>query len=184
MFGFFEDDYGDTFNIAAVAANDFVRLSLDNNTPINNAKLHMLMFVANGWYMVYNNEPMLDENFLATRIGPIILTTYNFFSKYGTGPIRRPSLTWVYGRDGMKRIVSLSYGIFDSGAGSAIKAVWEKYGQVPEEELMSKMLEFKNHPYTYTWQVKSNFGRGDVVIPNNLIDEFFRPMLNYAPTKE
>lgn len=184
MFGFFKDDYEDTFNIASVAANDFVRLSLDYNVPINNNKLHMLMFVANGWYMVYNNAPMIDENFIATWVGPVIPSTYEFFSKYGTDPIRRPSLTWVYGRDGRKRLVSLSYGIFDYGAGAAVEEVWEKYGNESEEELMNRMLDCKNHPYTYIWQVKSNFGRGDTVIPNKLIDDFFRPMLNYhAPTK-
>lgn len=184
MFGFFEDDYGDTFNIASVAANDFIRLSLDNDKPITNNKLHMLMFVANGWYLAVNNEPMIDENFIATSRGPVIPSVYKFLSKYGNDPISGSILTWIYGRDGKKYIIALSYGVRRSGEEQVIKQVWKQYADVPEEELMDKMLVCKNHPYTYIWQVKSNFGRYDTVIPNDLIADYFRPILmSNVPTK-
>lgn len=162
--------------ISTGVANSFIQRGIDNNTPLTRWKLQLLVFVAHGWYLAVNNEPLVDETFIATNKGPILPYVNSKFSKFGDSPITSLGIDSVLDKnDNIKRIALLAED--DEAVTSVINQVWKQYGDKTEKELFDHMLAAKNFPWTYVWQKQSNYGRGDTTISDSLIFDYFRPML-------
>lgn len=45
-------------------------------------KLTKLVFIAHGWYLAINDKPLIDENAMAWKYGPVIVSVYLQFRCY------------------------------------------------------------------------------------------------------
>lgn len=166
-----------TMEIAIGVANTFVQLGIDHGNPVDRWKLQILMLVAHGWYLVTNNEPLVDENFVAESKGPIIRSVHSRFRKFGDGPITSVYATSVIDRDDNIKKVVLYVDSKGDDAGSVIRSVWSKYESETYQDLYDHMISVKTFPWTHVWQQQSNYGKENTYISDKLIEEFFKPMV-------
>ena len=162
--------------IAIGVANSFIQRGIDNESPVNRQKLQILMFVAHGWYLAANKEPLVDETFIATSTGPVLRSINSKFSKFGDSPITSVGISSVIGRDDNIKRMAL-FADDDASVTGVINQVWKQYGDKPAIELFEHMLAAKNFPWTYVWQNQSNYGSGNTEISDSVIFNYFRPIL-------
>ena len=73
----------------------------DRNIEITNLKLQKLLYFIQANFIIEINEFCFGENFIAWEYGPIILTIYNEFKKYGRDNIPKfeGQLNEIYHKD-------------------------------------------------------------------------------------
>ncbi len=48
-----------------------------------------LVYIAHGWNLAVNNEPLIDEPFQAWDYGPVVPSLYRALRRYGADPVAR-----------------------------------------------------------------------------------------------
>jgi uncharacterized phage-associated protein len=97
----------------------FVYLANEKNKPLTNKKLQKLVYYAQAWSLVLNNQRIFDDPIEAWVHGPAIRSLYARYKKFGFGPISeevKPSTLNISKKtkdilDNVWRV----YGKFDSG---------------------------------------------------------------------
>ena len=65
----------------------FIRKGLDDNRPITNKQLQKLVYYAQAWSLVLNEEKLFSERIEAWVHGPAIPSLYEKFKQFGAEPI-------------------------------------------------------------------------------------------------
>src|SRR5690349_21571202 len=74
-------------------ANDQTRIGIDpeSNLPLNegitNLKLQKMLFFADAVKLAINDEPLIEEDFEAWNLGPVIKEIYDTYKKFDRAPI-------------------------------------------------------------------------------------------------
>lgn len=97
-------------------ANKQGRYSL---TPL---KLQKLLYFAQGWSYVWDDKPLYDASFVAWQYGPVNVSVYALFQKYGSNDIPAS--------EGIETLQ-------DKEAKDTIDAVWRDYGYRSAFELVN-----------------------------------------------
>lgn len=128
---------------ARAIANEFLKLA--NGAPINQMWLQKLVYIAHGWNLAINKEPLIEDRVEAWDGGPVIRLIWNHFRDFGRNA-----------RDGL--LGTLNGTPFRADLTKSEKAiiehVWKRYGQYTGREL-SDLTHQEGTPWSNAY-----FGRG------------------------
>ncbi|PCJ51975.1 MAG: hypothetical protein COA70_13200 [Planctomycetota bacterium] len=151
-------------------ANAFVSIALEHRQIVSPMKLQKLVYYANGWWMEQNEgEPLMEGGFQAWKFGPVNLSIYRAFKKYGGDPITSPCHGIVL-RGG-----NYEYGVpclEDDSALEFLEAIWASYGAISAEK-----LSHMTHVPGTAWHEVYKRNKKDIRIPRSLILKEFQGRL-------
>lgn len=122
----------------------------DNNTSITNLKLQKLLYFIQGEYCRHEHGRIIDDDFYAWQLGPVIPAIYDRYSIYSAAELPREEVT------------TLSYDIKNF-----LASVLSVYGKHSAWSLVD--LSHEQDPWKYNYQI---FGKNSL-IPFDAIREFF-----------
>ena len=76
-------------HMAMAIANEFLKRALADGVSLTNMHVQKLVYIAHGWNLAVNNEPLIDEPFLAWDYGPVARSLFDAMRPYGAGRIPR-----------------------------------------------------------------------------------------------
>jgi len=144
-------------------ANTFIDLASSDNHGLSTMKLLKLVYLAHGWNLAINDEPLINEPVEAWQYGPVISSIYHEFKSYGNTPISGKGMDWT-GGDQVVNNQDISYQL--------IKRVWDVYKSFSGIQLSNKTHE-PNTPWSNTWSREVPRGTD---IPNELIKSHFKEL--------
>lgn len=127
---------------ARAIANEFLKL---NDGPANQMWLQKLVYIAHGWNLAINGEPLVEDRIEAWDGGPVLRVIWNHFRDLG--------------RNGKNALLGRSNGepysadLTDQEK-AIIHHVWKRYGNYSGNEL-STMTHQEGTPWSNAY-----FGRG------------------------
>jgi len=127
---------------ARAIANEFVKLK---DGPVNQMWLQKLVYIAHGWNLAINGEPLIEDRVEAWDGGPVFRIIWNHFRDFGLNTKK----CLLGNRDGEPFKADLS----DSER-AIIGHVWKRYGSYSGREL-SEMTHQEGTPWSNTY-----FGKG------------------------
>ncbi len=74
---------------AAAIANEFLKRAQAEGRQLTHMHMQKLVYIAHGWNLAVNNEPLIDEPFQAWDYGPVVPSLYRALREYGAGPVGR-----------------------------------------------------------------------------------------------
>ncbi len=72
----------------AAIANEFMKRAQAEGRQLTHMHLQKLVYIAHGWNLAVNNEPLVDEPFEAWDYGPVLPSLYRALKKYGSGTVQ------------------------------------------------------------------------------------------------
>lgn len=150
-----------------VVSNYFVDKSIQTGVEMTPMKLLKLVYLSHGWYLGYNQRPLISEAVLAWQYGPVIQSVYHRFKKYGGNQITQ--LSDLNG-DGM--VNQLEYIPNEPTILKFLDLIWNTY-----KNYNGLQLSTITHETGSPWDtVVKNQGVGHV-ISNDLIREYYSSMI-------
>jgi uncharacterized phage-associated protein len=73
----------------ATIANEFLHRAGMAGKTLTPMQLLKLVYIAHGWHMAVNAEPLFDEAVEAWKYGPVVPSLFHEFKEFGGTPIRR-----------------------------------------------------------------------------------------------
>lgn len=141
------------------AARYFIYLS-NNTSPkyiLTPLKLQKLLYFAQGWSYVWDKRRLFNDDFEAWQYGPVNVTVYNKFKKYG-----RREIPSTEGIDIRK--IDLQNNLKEQIA--TIEAVWCEYGFMSASSLVE--MTHEQLPWNEAYNSR------DAKIKNSNIKKFFQ----------
>lgn len=133
---------------------------------IDHMKLQKLLYYAYGWWLAYEQDPLLTEGPELWKYGPVFSSLYNALASSKSNPITTPQRATPFGPP---PIIPNE----DERTREFLDWVWQRYGQYSAFEL-SDMTHAPGTP----WQVeaaRNNYlVRAHHRIPDDLIADRFR----------
>lgn len=138
-------------------ANEFIKLNGDR--PFNQMWLQKLVYIANGWNLAINREPLTNARIEAWDGGPVYRTIWNHLRDFGNDMKTR----LLCRLDGRPYEAPLS-----ESERSVIQHVWKRYGEYSGLEL-SRLTHQQGTPWSNAY-----FGRGrNAALDENEIQKHF-----------
>jgi uncharacterized phage-associated protein len=144
----------------SVLANSILDRGQRDGISIDPMKLQKLVYLTNGWHMLFFGQPLISADIEAWRYGPVIPDLYREFKEFKGSPITRHAQV-------APGVISTS-----KDEESLIDSVWEVY-----KNKSGIYLSMLTHEPGYAWDIARKEGSGwcSPVISNRLIlDEFSR----------
>lgn len=149
-----------------VISNFFINKSLETGIELTPMKLLKLVYISHGWFMGYNDDPLISDAVLAWEHGPVIRKVYDRFKVYGRNQIT--SLTDI-NFDGTFEDAEI--GPTDSKVKSFLELIWKKYHQY-DGLTLSALTHKAGSPWARTIKI---YGRNSI-IPNEFIREYYKKL--------
>lgn len=153
-------------------ANYFIGKSFSTGVPMVPLKLVKMVYLAHGWHLAIKEKPLIGEAIQAWKYGPSIPSVYQEFSKYGT--------------DQITQLGSIKLGVLpiiaqdDGETLKLLERIWEVYSNFTPLEL-STITHQKDTPWE---KIKNGENWNEQkIIPNNLIQQYFKDKLVYENEK-
>ncbi|GLG01578.1 hypothetical protein Alches_16180 [Alicyclobacillus hesperidum subsp. aegles] len=73
---------------ATILANNILRRSFDQKSPITPMKLQKLLYFIYRDYLQQTGKPLFAERFEVWKYGPVISSVYHEFKQYRSGPVK------------------------------------------------------------------------------------------------
>ena len=70
-------------------ANEFLKRAQNDGIPLTHMHVQKLVYIAHGWNLAVNNEPLIDESFVAWDYGPVAPSLFQALRRYGAGTVTR-----------------------------------------------------------------------------------------------
>ncbi len=143
---------------AKAVANAFYKLA--GSKKLTNMQLQKLVYIAHGFNLAVNGEPLFNDGVYAWQFGPVIPPLYEALKQYGAGEVTA-------------RLETRTPPIEDyTPEMRIIRAVWNAYGKYSGRQL-SSMTHTVDSPWYQTWK-RDKYGR----IDDEVIQEYYRRLLN------
>ena len=153
---------------AASIANAFLSKAFKEKKTISPMKIQKLLYLAQGFYLVETDLPLMNEVFEAWRFGPVLDTVYHKCKHFGQKGI--PNYLNDYDFDtGKFRPAPFPD---EEKVKEVVDFVWEAAGDTPAMEL-SVWTHQKDGP----WAITTDGGTKILLhqeVPNDLIKEYFK----------
>lgn len=172
-----------TIYTPAAIANSFLERAKKSNKPLTPMQLQKLMYFAQGWWLTYSDDPLIDEPFEAWEYGPVCSSVYHEFKHFGSRSIDKSMimLEVEYSDITEKFEVRVAKPVEQSDrlATSLLDFVWEKYSDFSGVELSSMThANREKNPWKTTIEAarKQKIKRG-ASIANDDIKAYFNELL-------
>lgn len=155
---------------AVVVANYFVKKGKDKGRPVEGVlKLIKLVHIAHGWHLGVNKNPLIREDVVAWKYGPVVRSVYDAFKEYGKRAITRTVTTGTIGE--MKGIEELA----DDDTIQFLEKIWKFYrkfsGVQPSQ--LSQLTHKKRTPWCQTGHDDEKQSDSGVVILKETIKKYY-----------
>ena len=146
----------DAINVAGY----LLKLAAEEPEPeyLSHMRLQKLLYYVQGWSLGIRGRPMFGSPIEAWRHGPVVREVFPHFADFGDNPI-------PFSRAGTG--TGLSRGDCDF-----IASIWESYKGFSAAALRSKT--HAEPPWREVWGDRDDDDRGDEVIPQEIMAQFFR----------
>jgi len=149
-------------------ANYFLELGRVDGIPIDPLKLQKLLYLAHGWHLATQGEPLLNEAIEAWPYGPVVPSVYHAFKHFGMKPITT--------RAGRFNGIDFTLAEFPDGcehqdARAVMKQVWETH-----KGMSGLALSALSHAPGSPWDTVAAEHGGtprNARISDDLIDRYF-----------
>jgi len=74
---------------SAEIANEFIRRAMADRRPLTQMQLQKLVYIAHGWNLAINGEPLTVDSPQAWEYGPVYRDLYRSLSRYGRGAVTK-----------------------------------------------------------------------------------------------
>ncbi|KLI63584.1 hypothetical protein AAV99_07435 [Aurantiacibacter marinus] len=146
-------------------ANSFLQADFrDGFASISPMKIQKLVYLAHGWNLAINDEPLISEKFEAWPYGPVEEELYHIFKQYGNGPIRDYAKSWAGNEEKAFVVSDANSGFYD-----IFNRVMQKYGHFTALQLSA----LTHQPGTPWSETRAN---GWPEIPDDMIRDHFREL--------
>ena len=152
-----------------IISNYFVNKSIETGVELTPMKLLKLVYLSHGWFMGYNQVPLINQAVEAWKYGPVIDKVYQSFKKYG-----KSQITSFVDIDADGKILTREYNP-DPQIIAFLNAIWENYKKYDGLQL-STLTHKENSPWD---RAIKEFGVNSV-IPNTYIRDYYKSKI---PTK-
>ncbi len=148
-------------------------------------QIQKLVYIAHGWYLALEEEPLIRESVEAWKFGPVIADLYHEFKKFGKGPIegRATEFKFEWFEDQNEDV--LMRGWFEqpsieesaedlSNTKEFLNRVWDVY-----ERFTGVQLANLTHEPDAPWHEvrKNNQNEKSVTIPDDVIKRYYQKRL-------
>ncbi len=134
-------------------------------------KLQKLVYYAHGWYLALHDAPLIEEHVEAWQFGPVVPELYRQFKYYGDAEITRPATELGGGLKFYEPRIENEDDRSSRHALDVIQSVWSAYGDYSATKLSNA-----THKQGSPWSKTYSPGCRSVVIPNELIKDYFRAL--------
>ena len=111
-------------------------------TPL---KLQKLLYLAQGWSYVWDDEPLFKSRFAAWQYGPVNEEIYNHFKVYGRNEIPES--------EGLPNL-------FDTTARATLEAVWDRYCRGSAFELVE--ITHEQEPWRIAYEERRDITNSEI----------------------
>jgi uncharacterized phage-associated protein len=157
-------------NRALDVALYFIKKGLDEKKPITNKKVQKLVYYAQAWSLVLNNEKLFNERIEAWVHGPAIPSLYEKFMQFGSEPIvLEPSelaknIRFSKKQEGLLNNVWKVYGKYPADYLEALthsELPWqEARGNTPNSQPSNNTIKLETIKEFYARKLRENSKRG------------------------
>jgi len=144
-------------------------------TPL---KLLKLVYIAHGWCLGLTGKPLLGEEALAWRYGPVIPSVYQDFRTWGRDPIEQQKALLV----GNGYVIPT---VTDDWAQRLLDKVWQEYKVLTDLQL-SSLAHQEGTPWdTVRIQHGGRLRNSDgIVVPQPLLRDYYAGLAAKAPAPQ
>jgi len=129
-------------------ANYFLRKGEKEGIAITNMKLQKLVYIAQGWYLALQGNPLFGEEIQAWQHGPVIPSLYHTFKMFGRTPITNRAYEFDFESE---ELAEPRVERSDRETRSILDKVWEVYkGFTPVA--LRKMTHTEGTPWSQTYE--------------------------------
>jgi len=154
---------------ARAVSNFFYDRAGATGVPLTIMTLLKVLYFAHAWYLAKTGEPLIAQPFEAWKHGPVNRVVYDQFKSYGKKPLDRKAVS--LDPDTMT-LRPTSYS-FDSETTQLLENTFDYYSQFHAFAL-SDLTHEKDGPWDTIWTRAQNRAVPGMVIPNELILDWFR----------
>ena len=155
---------------SAVIAGQFVNKGIADSNPVTQMKLQKIVFFAHGLHLMLNNgKPLISDNFLAWKFGPVVPSIYQVYKRWGNFPIIEKSEITI-NNEPLSNFTELSQSAIE-----AINTTWDITKDV-DAITLSNWSHAKGSPWDYSY---NSLGENSV-IDNQRIKEYFEQHIKSA----
>lgn len=158
MIGWYLLVYLSMYNPTTIA-NYFIKKSFDTGIGVSPMKLIKLIYLAHGWNLAIQNEPLINEAIQAWKYGPVISSVYQNVKFYKNSYI--PST-----------IFTLQKEPIDDRTNQLLDKVWDVY-QAQDGLQLSTITHQENSPWDIVWNQKGGKDKDYSIIPNDIIKDYY-----------
>jgi uncharacterized phage-associated protein len=162
-------------------ANYFLDCAKQSGKKLDPMQLQKLVYFAHGWHLVVGGGALIDEMVEAWRYGPVIPSLYHEFKSFGKNPItKKASHFTIVNEDKWDYVVvepSIDNVEDTAKTRKLLDIIWDSYGKLSGIQL-SNLTHKPGSPWHVTWEQAQ--GRKNVDIPDDLIRNYFRSLLDAA----
>ena len=150
-------------------ANFFIEKSLSTGRELTPMKLVKLVYISHGWHLGLTEKPLIAEAAQAWKYGPVIISVYHDFKKYGGRQITslEPSLP-------SSRYYPI---VTDTELVRFLNRIWDVYSKFSGGQL-STLTHKEGTPWDIVWNEKGGKKLENTVIPNELIRQHYKTKIN------
>jgi len=131
-------------------------IDTERGDTISNLKLQKLLYYMQGFHLAVFDSPLFGEEINAWQYGPVVPEIYHHFKDCGSNTLAL---------NGEEEIINLS-----NAEEELFLDVMNEYGQLGAVKLMN--LTHEEEPWINAFKVPGS------VIPNNIMKEFFKTLLD------
>lgn len=157
-------------------ANFFIEKSMEGTAELTNMQAVKLTYIAHGWYLGMTGEPLINETTQAWKYGPVVQSVYEQFKRYGRQPITQ--LAYAVLPSG----VTKNYPLSDADLVPFLEKIWQVYGGFTGSQL-SDMTHQPGTPWYEVWHHRGGKDSLDVPIPNHLIEQHYKYLVERNTSK-
>lgn len=159
---------GGKYRVSAIA-NYFLQKGEKEHIALSNMKIQKLVYIAQGWFLALQGEPLFGEEIQAWQHGPVIPSLYHTFKMFGRTPIT--SFASEYDFESEELIVP-KVDRSDGETRAILNKVWEVYKGFSPVALR-KMTHTPGTPWERTYEE----GCVNRVIPIDVVKEYYTDYL-------
>lgn len=148
---------------SAAIANYFIKKATEQERVLSPLKLIKLVYLAHGWHLALEKEPLINEPIVAWQYGPVIASLYHRFKKFGNDNITEYAPVNVSDE---KHLTTSKNTL------ALLDRVWEVYNKLTAIQL-SNLTHEKNSPWDIAWNQQKGKDNYNHAISDQIIQGYY-----------
>lgn len=164
------------YDVRAIGNWFLDRAEHDDGEQLTAMKLQKLAYVAHGWHLAFQDEPLVHDAVEAWQWGPVFRSLYREFRDLGSHPIARRA-TAFDGGSLEDKVISISDYDNPEAMNQFLEGVWEVYGQYTAGQL-SDITHQPGTPWRQMYERMGNQILPYTIIPNEMIKQHYKKLVD------